>query len=176
MCYKVLICRSEEQESRAGFLGSAPASVWFFNLFPLVDLECEKWISVPLKRLRETICLSFRLPRNNGSSGWAGLINPHRHRHERGSFFFSNNNNGRSGLVIPSPLFFAITSLSIDFGPAEETAHILRVLLAVLGGDDDLIFRRRFAFGSIWMSFEEDLYFGRAFTHFRNRSGLRIAD
>jgi hypothetical protein len=103
MCYKVLICRSEEQESRAGFLGSAPASVWFFNLFPLVDLECEKWISVPLKRLRETICLFFRLPRNNSSSGWAGLISPHRRRHD-GSFFFSNDHKGRSGLVTPSPL------------------------------------------------------------------------
>jgi len=82
---------------------------------------------------------------------------------------------GRFGLVIPPPLL-CFTSRSIDFSSAEETAHILRVLLAILGGNDDLIFRRRLAFGSVWVSFEEDLYFGRAFTHFRNRSDLRVAD
>ena len=61
---------------------------------------------------------------------------------------------GRFGLVIPPPLL-CFTSRSIDFSSAEETAHILRVLLAILGGNDDLIFRRRLAFGSVWVSLKK---------------------
>jgi hypothetical protein len=65
---------------------------------------------------------------------------------------------------------------SIDIGSAEQTAHVLRILLAILGGNDNLVFFRRLVLGPVWMSFEENLCRGRAFAHFRDRSDVGLAD
>lgn len=63
---------------------------------------------------------------------------------------------------------------SIHLRPAEKTTHIFGILLAVLGGDDYLVFFCRFDTRSVWVAFDEHFDSKRPFACDGNRSEVWV--